>query len=642
MAWSRGAQARRPSLLAALILALAVVTPAALAPLAHAADPVSELAERYAPIVVVRDQPEPCGEGEPYLPSPVEAVLGHPDVVLRGPDGQAIASPTSADLAGKGDGWYVDLPGNPLSPGCDYETWFRSTSTQHVPTVYARVATDPAHPGMLALQYWFFWVFNDWNDRHEGDWEMVQLLFEADTVEAALAGAPASAAFAQHEGSETAAWTDDKLLRVGDRIVVYPGQGSHAAYYTQSQWFGKSAAAGFGCDDTTAEGIEVRPEVVVLPAATTPGFEWLDFTGRWGQQAPSFNNGPTGPNTKTQWAAPVTWQVEEGRDGAVALPVVGGPAVDSFCELTRAGSLLFIAALDQPLLVAALVLAAVVALVLLVRATRWRHGGDRQPDRERRAGQVVSASFGILFRSARALAPIMLTVGLATAGALALQRLALHRRPTGDLTDVNGLGDSGWAILLALLAAFALAPVVSVALAATCRVVEDLARESPSARLARHRPRGAPPVGGDRPAGPVLRRHAARILAVRPADRPRPHRLLGRGDAGGRDRGPGRDRRLPPQHRTDEGPALARRAPERPARVDRLQRPGRPGRPAAARHRVAVLGVERGRDRRGRDPAAVLGDRPDPAVLRLPAGGVAGRQASRHPRTAAVPGRRCP
>ena len=455
---------------------MAFIAPVALAPLAHAADPVSELAERYAPIVVVRDQPEACGEGEPYLPSPVEAVLGHPDVVLRGPDGQAIAAPTSADLAGKGEGWYLDLPGNPLSPGCDYETWFRSTSTQHVPTVYARVATDPAHPGMLALQYWFFWVFNDWNDRHEGDWEMVQLLFDADTAEAALAGAPASAAFAQHEGSETAAWTDDKLLRVDDRIVVYPGQGSHAAYYTQSQWFGKSAAAGFGCDDTTAEGIEVRPDVVVLPAATTPGFEWLDFTGRWGQQAPSFNNGPTGPNTKTQWAAPVTWQVEEGRDGAVALPVVGGPAVDSFCELTRAGSLLFIAALDQPLLVAALVLAAVVALVLLVRATRWRHGGDRQPDRERRAGQVVSASFGILFHSARALAPIMLTVGLATAGALALQRLALHRRPTGDLTDVNGLGDSGWAILLALLAAFALAPVVSVALAATCRIVEDLAR----------------------------------------------------------------------------------------------------------------------------------------------------------------------
>jgi hypothetical protein len=29
------------------------------------------------------------------------------------------------------------------------------------------VATDPAHPGTLALQYWFFYVFNDFNNKHE-------------------------------------------------------------------------------------------------------------------------------------------------------------------------------------------------------------------------------------------------------------------------------------------------------------------------------------------------------------------------------------------------------------------------------------------------------------------------------------------
>ena len=48
------------------------------------------------------------------------------------------------------------------------------------PTVYAHVATDPGHPGQLALQYWLFYVFNDWNNLHEGDWEMIQLVFDAD------------------------------------------------------------------------------------------------------------------------------------------------------------------------------------------------------------------------------------------------------------------------------------------------------------------------------------------------------------------------------------------------------------------------------------------------------------------------------
>jgi len=481
-------------LVASILIACAGL---ALAPPALAADdPATQLADRYSPIVVIRDQPSSCEEGEPYLPAVVETVLGQSDVVLRGPGGESIPAPTASDLAGRGDGWYLDLPGNPLSPECDYEEWFKEQSPQYAPTVYARIGTDPDHPGMLALQYWFWWVFNDWNDRHEGDWEMVQLLFEADSPAEALQSTPVSAAFAQHEGSETAQWSDQKLLRVDDHVVVYPAQGSHAAYYTQAHWFGKSAAAGFGCDNTRTLGVEVRPEVVVLPEIPSGDFAWLDFTGRWGEKAPSFNNGPTGPNTKTQWTHPVTWQVEEGREGAVALPVVGGPAVDSFCDLTRAGSLLFIAALDSPVLVGILILGFVVLLGLLIRATRWRHGGDTSPDRERRAGQVVSASFGLLFRRPDVMWPIVVVIGLANAGALALQRLARSNRPSSDITDVNGLADTPLALLVALLVSFTLAPLVAIAQAATSRVVEGIARDHhvsgwAAIALAVRRPSGA-------------------------------------------------------------------------------------------------------------------------------------------------------
>ena len=27
-----------------------------------------------------------------------------------------------------------------------------------------------------------FYVFNDWNNLHEGDWEMIQLIFDVDTA----------------------------------------------------------------------------------------------------------------------------------------------------------------------------------------------------------------------------------------------------------------------------------------------------------------------------------------------------------------------------------------------------------------------------------------------------------------------------
>ncbi len=467
-------------LLLTLIVLCSCMVSLASGNIARADDAAGQLAAKYAPVVVIRDQPTKCGDGEPYLPTTVESVLGQQQVVLRGPDGEEIVAPQSADLAGRGDGWYLDLPGDPLSPGCTYEEWFKTTSPEYPATVYAHIATDPGHPGKLALQYWFFWVFNDWNDKHEGDWEMIQLLFDADDAADALAIEPTSTAYAQHEGSETAEWSSGKVLLADGHPVTYPSAGSHADYYTQAQWFGKSASAGFGCDNTLAEGVVVRPEVVLLANEPGPGQEWVSFTGRWGQKAPSFNNGPSGPITKMQWAHPVEWQLTKGRDGGVPLPTVGGPAVDSFCTLTAAASLMFIAVLDHPVLTIGAILLMLIALFLLIRATRWRRSTPRDIDRERQAGQVVTASFAILGRHLRGLWPIIIVVGLSAAAALALQQIALRRRPTDDITDVNGLGNHALSGLMAVLVGFVLAPVISVGLAATSRVIGNVAHGLPA------------------------------------------------------------------------------------------------------------------------------------------------------------------
>jgi hypothetical protein len=91
------------------------------------------------------------------------------------------------------------------------------------PAAYARVVTDPTHRGQLALQYWFFYVFNDFNDKHEGDWEMFQLDFDAATAQQALRQKPALVGYSQHEGAESAHWGDSKLELVdGTHPVVYP------------------------------------------------------------------------------------------------------------------------------------------------------------------------------------------------------------------------------------------------------------------------------------------------------------------------------------------------------------------------------------------------------------------------------------
>ena len=68
--------------------------------------------------------------------------------------------------------------------------------------MYAHVATDPGYPGKLALQYWFFYPFNDFNNTHEGDWEMTQLVFDAADAPEALTKEPAKVGYSSHEGAE--------------------------------------------------------------------------------------------------------------------------------------------------------------------------------------------------------------------------------------------------------------------------------------------------------------------------------------------------------------------------------------------------------------------------------------------------------
>ena len=242
---------RRVAVVAAALCAAGLgATSAAASPATSAtSSPEEQLAQRFAPVVVSRVAATGCGDGEHYAPISVDAVLGRPDVTLRLADGTTKSAPVAADLAGLGEGTYLDLPGDPLKPHCDYSRWVGSLAAE--PTVYARVATDPAAPGELALQYWLYYAYNDWNDRHEGDWEMVQLNFDAATATEALAAEPVTTIFAQHEGGEVADWNDPKVHRDGDHVAVYPGQGSHASYYGQSVWFGKSSQSGFGCDDTS-------------------------------------------------------------------------------------------------------------------------------------------------------------------------------------------------------------------------------------------------------------------------------------------------------------------------------------------------------------------------------------------------------
>jgi hypothetical protein len=230
--------------------------------------------------------------------------LRPPTVALRGPwnpTDLVKIGPEADDLVGLFQ-YHLDFPGNALDPGCDYERWGRLIGEGTKPTVYAHVATDPAYPGKLALQYWFFYVFNDFNNLHEGDWEMIQLVFDADDARSALSKTPAEVGYSSHEGAERATWDDDRLTLVDEtHPLVYPAAGSHANKYTAALHIGSFADAGVGCDDTRGPHVRLRPAVQTIPSdrkTAERAFPWIAFQGRWGELQKAFFNGPTGPNLK--------------------------------------------------------------------------------------------------------------------------------------------------------------------------------------------------------------------------------------------------------------------------------------------------------------------------------------------------------
>jgi len=94
----------------------------------------------------------------------------------------------------------------------------------------------------VVLQYWFFYVFNNWrsgffgvND-HESDWEMINIyLSGSETSEPK----PEWIAYASHDFSGDdlrRRWDDPEAQKVGEHPVIYAGAGSHASYFSKGEY----------------------------------------------------------------------------------------------------------------------------------------------------------------------------------------------------------------------------------------------------------------------------------------------------------------------------------------------------------------------------------------------------------------------
>lgn len=313
------------------IAACALITLAVLLPAQHAsarneppADDLQDLVDQYAPVLYFHPD-------EIFRPQTVDVLLNSaqlrqnrktlPDATVLARISQDVL-PAFQDTSYYLDVWLGDNGGSDARNYSALRDFYLTTLSPLIGgppmATYARVATNE-ESGRITIQYWFFYFYNDWFNKHEGDWEMIQVMLD-------LAGRPEWAVYSQHEGGARRAWRDVPL-EDGTHPVVYVALGSHANYFWGGELFPHGRTVGNSqvevVDRTGRQG-RTMPPLIVLPEdrPDTDGqpaagdLAWLDFAGHWGENtAVGGFSGPLGPAFKgEQWDRPYAWGMRQPLD----------------------------------------------------------------------------------------------------------------------------------------------------------------------------------------------------------------------------------------------------------------------------------------------------------------------------------------
>src|SRR6185437_6928734 len=193
-------------------------------------------------------------------------------------------------------------------------------------------------------------------------------------------------------------------------------------------------------------------------SAARAAFPWLGYQGRWGERRNGFYDAPTGPSTRRQWTAPITWANETWRSKSFTLAggrSLGPTATSFFCGTVGAASTALIFVTSRPTASVALLIALVV--LLLWGATRTRWGSDRPEEmRSQRpwgslitdAARTYAANVGLFV----SIGAIFLVLGVVLA---VLQYLCFRRTGLSSLVDSFG-ASNGFTVTVVLAFGFVL------------------------------------------------------------------------------------------------------------------------------------------------------------------------------------------
>jgi hypothetical protein len=249
-------------------------------------------AQTYAPILYFVND-EKC------YPVDVSYAFETCDLYAVGGSAPLLTAPINASQLSNypADGYYLDNKYGGVDVGDNgIENDYQSKKAALGYKVYAHIEGE-------VIQYWFFYAFNGGDlNRHEGDWEMVQVVISGNQ--------PTEVMFSQHYAGQKATWS--QVEKEGTHVKVYVAKGSHANYI--KPYSGKLGLA----SDTVADNGEIlRPTDYTIEVLDTQ--PWLSFAGRWGwvgsdqsgaaESAILGEAGPNGPmfRENSQMWAPLTW-----------------------------------------------------------------------------------------------------------------------------------------------------------------------------------------------------------------------------------------------------------------------------------------------------------------------------------------------
>ena len=264
------------------------------------------LLEKYAPVLYFHPD-------EQFFPTTIDAMLNESDLkkdnlIFDDLIDEMPVAESSLSLSDVNNYYYLDMRN--ASGG------FKPLGTvpnsvrfnKYLNNVYGRITKpDNKH---IVLQYWFFYSYNNWENGHEGDWEMIQIILNKTTEE------PIIASYSIHLGGQKHDWND--ILKNETHPKVFITKGGHGNWANPG-----NNSFGFGIfniellcplfiDETSDDGKILSSKDYSL-IEINDNTSWVGFKGKWGEigtlstLGTSGSDSPKNRNFGKIWNEPSEW-----------------------------------------------------------------------------------------------------------------------------------------------------------------------------------------------------------------------------------------------------------------------------------------------------------------------------------------------